>query len=86
MKIEKHFSLREVAELLNVSIDCLRTQLEKRRVAFTKVGGRIRIAESDLEAFLARGRVSAYGEAIISSRPSRRPFKAAAPDPLAKVK
>ncbi len=68
MKVQKHFSLREVAEMLNVSVDCLRTQLEKRRVAFNKVGGRIRIAEDDLQAFLSRNRIAAHGEAIGSSK------------------
>jgi excisionase family DNA binding protein len=72
MKIQKHFSLREVAEMLNVSVDCLRTLLEKRRLAFNKVGGRIRIAESDLEAFLARNRVAAHSETISSFAGSKK--------------
>jgi excisionase family DNA binding protein len=86
MKIEKYFSLREVGELLNVSLDCVRTQLEKRRLKFTKVGGLIRIAESDLDAFLARNSVCAYGESIISSQPLKKPLKARVPDPLPKLK
>jgi excisionase family DNA binding protein len=75
MKIQKYFSLREVSELLNVSLDCLRTQLEKRRLKFTKVGGLIRIAESDLDAFLTRNSVSTYGESISSSQPLKKPLK-----------
>jgi excisionase family DNA binding protein len=81
MKIEKYFSLREVGELLNVSLDCVRTQLEKRRLKFTKVGGLIRIAESDLDAFLARNSVSAYGESISSSQRLKKTLKAQAPAP-----
>jgi excisionase family DNA binding protein len=81
MKIQKHFSLREVADMLNVSVDCLRTQLEKRRVAFNKVGGRIRIAESDLEAFLARNRIAAHGEAISSSAGSKKGSQTLAQQP-----
>jgi excisionase family DNA binding protein len=64
MKIEKHFSVREVAEILGISTDAVRTHIEKRRVAFNKLGGRIRIAESDLDAFMARTRVAAHGEWI----------------------
>jgi excisionase family DNA binding protein len=68
IKIQKHFSVREVAEILSLSTDAVRTQIEKRRLAFNKVGGRIRIAESDLDAFMDRTRVSAHGEAIGSSK------------------
>jgi excisionase family DNA binding protein len=65
MKIQKRLSIREVAELLNMSVDSVRTRLEKRQLAFHRIGGprgRIRIAESDLEAFLERSRVAAHCE------------------------
>ena len=71
MKVQKHFSLRQVAEILNVSVDSVRTRLERRQLAFTRIGGprgRIRISESDLEAFLTRNHIEAYGEAISSSK------------------
>jgi excisionase family DNA binding protein len=71
MKIQKYFSLREAANMLNISVDNVRTRLEQRQLAFTRIGGprgRIRIAESDLEAFLARNRTAAHGEAIGSSK------------------
>jgi hypothetical protein len=64
VKIERHFSLREIAGILGISIDAARTLREKRLVATRKIGGRIRISESDLEAFLQRTRTAAFGEAI----------------------
>jgi excisionase family DNA binding protein len=68
MKIEKHFSVAEVAKTLSISTDAVRTLIEKRLLAFNKVGGRIRIAESDLDAFMTRTRVAAHGEATGSSK------------------
>lgn len=65
MKIERYYSLKEVAERLGVSVDCVRRLVWKRRLAHTRIGsphGRIRVSESDLKAYLERTRVGAYGE------------------------
>jgi excisionase family DNA binding protein len=74
MKIEKHFDLREVADIVNMSVDAIRTQIHKGKLAFIRIGtprhGRIRISESDLQAFLDRNRIAALGEAVGS--PSKK--------------
>jgi excisionase family DNA binding protein len=82
MKIEKHYSLREFAGLCRISSDAARRLLDKRQVAFRKIGSLIRIAESDLEAFMARTRTAAYGEAINSSGGSSKSSLAPVPKGL----
>jgi excisionase family DNA binding protein len=56
------FTLREAAEELRSSTDFLRTQIREGALAFHRVGGRIRIARIDLDAFLACRRTPAAGE------------------------
>jgi excisionase family DNA binding protein len=68
MKIDKFYGIRELAEALNMSQDAARDLLWRRKLAYRKIGGRLRVSESDLEAFLARTRVAAHGEAIGSSK------------------
>jgi excisionase family DNA binding protein len=71
MKIEKHFDVREVADALHMSVDGVRTQIRKGKLAFIRIGsprhGRIRISESDLLAFLQRNRIAAFGEKVGSA-------------------
>jgi excisionase family DNA binding protein len=71
MKIEKHFDLREVADIVKMSVDAIRTQIREGKLAFIRIGtprhGRIRISESDLQAFLERNRIAALGEKIGSA-------------------
>lgn len=47
----------EVAERLRTSPRFVRRLVAERRIAFTKVGKFVRIASTDVEAFLAAGRV-----------------------------
>jgi excisionase family DNA binding protein len=71
MKVEKQYTLREVADLLHMSVDAMRSAVWKRRIGYTRIGsprhGRIRISESDLQAFLERHRVAALGEKVGST-------------------
>jgi hypothetical protein len=66
MTIEKQYDLREAAHALRLGVDALRHAVWEHKIAYTRLGGtprgRIRIAESDLQAFLQRHRVSALGE------------------------
>jgi excisionase family DNA binding protein len=55
-------TLREAAEEIRSSTDFLRTQIREGALAFHRVGGRIRIARIDLDAFLARRRTPAASE------------------------
>lgn len=52
-------TIPEVAELLKISIRSVRRLQERRLLAFTKVGGLVRVARSDVAAYLARRRVVA---------------------------
>lgn len=54
--------LVKVAEILDRSIDATRDLISNRKIAHYRIGGRIMVSESDLEAYLDRQRVAAYGE------------------------
>lgn len=47
----------EVAERLRTSLRFVRRLVHERRIAFTKVGKFVRIAASDVDAFVAAGRI-----------------------------
>lgn len=49
----------QAAERLGTSLRFIRRLIFERRIAFTKVGRYVRIAASDLEEFIAAGRVEA---------------------------
>jgi excisionase family DNA binding protein len=50
---------QEVADRLGTSLRFVRRLVLERRIPFIKVGRHVRIAASDLEAFIAAGRVEA---------------------------
>jgi excisionase family DNA binding protein len=50
-------TVAEAAERLNTTERFVRRLVEERRIAFTRLGRHIRLAESDLDAFVAAGRV-----------------------------
>ena len=62
----KTYSVKELAEALEISEETVRDIIRLKRIAYHRVGGqargRIRIAESDLQAFLQRSRVAAVDE------------------------
>lgn len=45
-----------------MSSDFVRDQMEKKKLAYHKIGGRYFIAEEDLEKYIERSRVAAFGE------------------------
>lgn len=47
----------EVAERLKTEIRFIRRLVAERRIAFTKVGRHVRFYRSDVDAFIAAGRV-----------------------------
>ena len=55
--VDELLTLDEVATRLRTSPRFVRRLIAERRIAFTKVGKFVRIASSDVEAFLAAGRV-----------------------------
>jgi excisionase family DNA binding protein len=52
--MEKFFSIKEVAEQQRVHANTVRAWIAKGWLKAHKVGGRVRIYESDLQAFLNR--------------------------------
>ena len=56
--MDKLLSVEEAAERLGTSVRFVRRLIAERRIAYCKIGDRaVRIAESDVAAFLAAGRV-----------------------------
>lgn len=62
--MEELLTPQEVAERLRTSPRFVRRLIAERRIAFTKVGKFVRIATSDVEAFLAAGRVETGGSYV----------------------
>ncbi|BCJ71646.1 DNA-binding protein [Catellatospora sp. IY07-71] len=50
-------TVEQAAELLNTKVRFVRRLIEERRITFHKIGSHVRIAEGDLVAFVAAGRV-----------------------------
>ena len=49
----------EVAERLGTSQRFVRRLIAERRIPYTKLGKHVRIADADVEAFIAAGRIEA---------------------------
>lgn len=54
---DRLLTVEEASERLNVSVRNVRHQIFRRRIAIVKIGRLVRIEESELEAFIDRGRV-----------------------------
>jgi excisionase family DNA binding protein len=57
--MDKLLTPQEAADRLGTSLRFVRRLIFERRIPFIKVGRHVRIAASDLEAFIAAGRVQA---------------------------
>jgi excisionase family DNA binding protein len=57
--MDKLLSVEEAAERLGTSVRFVRRLIYERRIAYTKLGHHVRIAPSDLDAFITAGRVEA---------------------------
>lgn len=55
--MEKYLNVQETAEYLNTSERFVRRLIAERRIAFHHVGRHVRIALSDVDGWLAAGRV-----------------------------
>ena len=65
--MDQLLSPQEVADRLGTSLRFVRRLVLERRIPFIKLGRHVRIATSDLDAFIAAGRVEA-GSVPSSSR------------------
>jgi excisionase family DNA binding protein len=57
--MDKLLSPQEAADQLGTSLRFVRRLVLERRIPFIKLGRHVRIAASDLEAFVAAGRIEA---------------------------
>jgi excisionase family DNA binding protein len=57
--VDKLLTVEEAAERLGTSVRFVRRLVLERRIAYTKLGRHVRIAASDLDAFISAGRVEA---------------------------
>jgi excisionase family DNA binding protein len=61
----KYLTVPEAAEHLNTSVRFVRRLIAERRIAFHKVGSHVRIAVTDLDAFVQAGRVEPITRASV---------------------
>jgi excisionase family DNA binding protein len=66
--MDRLLSPQEAADRLGTSLRFVRRLILERRITYTKLGRHVRIAASDLDAFIAAGRVEA-GTMPSSSQP-----------------
>ena len=57
--MDKLLTVEDSAERLGTSVRFVRRLIFERRIAYTKLGSHVRIAASDLDAFITAGRVEA---------------------------
>jgi excisionase family DNA binding protein len=57
--MDKLLTVEEAAERLGTSVRFVRRLIFERRIAHAKLGRHVRIAASDLDAFITAGRVDA---------------------------
>lgn len=55
--MDKFLTIEQAAERLNMSVRYVRRLIAERRIAFHKYGRSVRLAEADVTAFAAAGRV-----------------------------
>ena len=57
-ELDALLSVEQAAERLGTSVRFVRRLVFERRIAFVKVGRHVRICPTDLDAFIAAGRVA----------------------------
>ncbi len=67
--LDRLLTVEEAAERLGTSVRFVRRLVFERRIAYTKLGRHVRIADRDLDAFIAAGRIEAR---TVPSSPKRR--------------
>jgi excisionase family DNA binding protein len=59
-------NVNQAADRLGTSVRFVRRLVHERRIAYTKLGQHVRIEESDIDAFIAAGRVEPR---VVNGRP-----------------
>jgi excisionase family DNA binding protein len=57
--MDRLLSPQEAADRLGTSVRFVRRLIFERRIPYTKIGRHVRIAASDLDAFITAGRIEA---------------------------
>jgi excisionase family DNA binding protein len=55
-------TINEVATSLGRHSDFIRDEINRKRLAYYKIGGRFFISQKDLAAYVERSRIAAFGE------------------------
>ena len=63
--MDELMTIEETAERLKTSVRFVRRLIAERRIPFTKVGKYVRLYRSDVDAFIAAGRVDALTAADV---------------------
>jgi len=58
----KLLTVEQAAERLGVGVRFVRRLIAERRIRIHKIGKHVRIAEADIDAFIARGRIDPTNE------------------------
>jgi excisionase family DNA binding protein len=61
----KYLKVEQAAEYLNTLVRFVHRLIAERRITFHKVGRHVRLAVSDLDAFVSAGRVEAFDAAAV---------------------
>ena len=66
--LDRLLTVEEAAERLGTSTRFVRRLIFERRIAFVKVGRHVRIASSDLDAYIRAGRVEVGPISLLARR------------------
>ena len=66
--LDRLLTVEEAAERLGTSTRFVRRLIFERRIAFVKVGRHVRIASSDLDAYIRAGRVEVGAIPLLARR------------------
>jgi excisionase family DNA binding protein len=66
--LDRLLTVEEAAERLGTSTRFVRRLIFERRIAFVKVGRHVRIASTDLDAYIRAGRVEVGATSLLARR------------------
>jgi excisionase family DNA binding protein len=77
-------TVEEAAERLGTTVRFVRRLIAERRIAYVKVGRHVRLEPTDVEAFIATGRVEVR-LAVVAALPRRQPASGQASRPRGRM-
>lgn len=64
-KVDRLLTVEQTAERMSTSVRFIRRLIAERRIAYVKLGRHVRIAETDIAAFIEAGRVQPMDASVI---------------------